>query len=209
MQQKETMMKTVETVEELNALYGQPVEASIIKVVDRLTPEYRRMIEASPFVALATVGPEGLDCSPRGDAGQVVFVEDERTVLMPDWRGNNRVDSLSNIVRDPRVGLMFLIPGSNTTMRLNGKASVVIDEAMTLRFTMDGKHPRSVVVIRIEEVYTQCARAVIRADLWNSDKHLDPKSLPTVGQMMATIKQGFDGEAYDRDWPGRAAKTMW
>lgn len=202
-------MKTVETVEELNALYGQPGEASIIKVVDRLTPEYRRMIEASPFVALATVGPEGLDCSPRGDAGQVVFVEDERTVLMPDWRGNNRVDSLSNIVRDPRVGLMFLIPGSNTTMRLNGKASVVIDEAMTSRFTMDGKHPRSVVVIRIEEVYTQCARAVIRADLWNSDKHLDPKSLPTVGQMMATIKQGFDGEAYDRDWPGRAAKTMW
>jgi PPOX class probable FMN-dependent enzyme len=203
------MMKTVQTVEELNALYGQPVEASIIKVVDRLTPEYRRMIEASPFVALATVGPEGLDCSPRGDAGQVVFVEDERTVLMPDWRGNNRVDSLSNIVRDPRVGLMFLIPGSTTTMRLNGRASVVIDEAMTSRFTMDGKHPRSVVVIRIEEVYTQCARAVIRADLWNADKHLDPKSLPTVGQMMQTIKQGFDGDAYDRDWPGRAAKTMW
>lgn len=202
-------MKTVETVEELNALYGQPGEASIIKVVDRLTPEYRRMIEASPFVALATAGPEGLDCSPRGDAGQVVFVEDERTVLMPDWRGNNRVDSLSNIVRDPRVGLMFLIPGSNTTMRLNGRASVVIDEAMTSRFTMDGKHPRSVIVIAIEAVYTQCARAVIRADLWNSEKHLDPGSLPTVGQMMQTIKQGFDGEAYDRDWPGRAAKTMW
>jgi PPOX class probable FMN-dependent enzyme len=205
----ETVMKTVQSVEELNTLYGQPGEASIIKVIDRLTPEYRRMIEASPFVALATVGPEGLDCSPRGDAGQVVFVEDERTMLMPDWRGNNRVDSLSNIVRDPRVGLMFLIPGSNTTMRLNGKASLVIDEAMTTRFTMDGKHPRSVIVITIEEVYTQCARAVIRADLWNSDKHLDPKSLPTVGQMMQTIKQGFDGEAYDRDWPGRAANTMW
>jgi PPOX class probable FMN-dependent enzyme len=203
------MMKTVQTVEELNALYGQPVEASMIKVVDRLTPEYRRMIEASPFVALATVGPEGLDCSPRGDAGQVVFVEDERTVLMPDWRGNNRVDSLSNIVRDPRVGLMFLIPGSTTTMRLNGRASVVIDEAMTTRFTMDGKHPRSVIVIRIDDVYSQCARAVIRADLWNSEKHLDPRSLPTVGQMMQTIKQGFDGDAYDRDWPGRAAKTMW
>ncbi|MDH6267197.1 PPOX class probable FMN-dependent enzyme [Rhizobium sp. SG_E_25_P2] len=202
-------MKTVQTVEELNALYGQPGEASIIKVIDRLTPEYRRMIEASPFVALATAGPEGLDCSPRGDAGQVVFVEDERTVLMPDWRGNNRVDSLSNIVRDPRVGLMFLIPGSNTTMRLNGKARVVIDEAMTTRFTMDGKHPRSVIVITIEDVYTQCARAVLRADLWNAEKHLDPKSLPTVGQMMQTIKQGFDGDAYDRDWPGRAAKTMW
>ncbi|WP_137156263.1 pyridoxamine 5'-phosphate oxidase family protein [Rhizobium sp. FKL33] len=202
-------MKTVQSVEELNALYGEPAEASIIKVVNRLTPEYRLMIEASPFVALATVGPEGLDCSPRGDAGQVVFVEDERTVLMPDWRGNNRVDSLSNIVRDPRVGLMFLIPGSNTTMRLNGTARMVIDEAMTTRFTMDGRHPRSVIVITIEEVYTQCARAVIRADLWNSEKHHDPKSLPTVGQMMQTIKQGFDGEAYDRDWPGRAAKTMW
>jgi PPOX class probable FMN-dependent enzyme len=202
-------MRTIQSVEELNGLYGQPVEASLIKVVPALTPEYRRMIEASPFVALATVGPEGLDCSPRGDANQVVFVEDERTLLMPDWRGNNRVDSLGNIVRDPRVGLMFLIPGSNTTMRVNGRAVVVIDEALTGRFEMDGRHPRSVVVITIDEVYTQCARAVIRADLWNAEKHVQPGTLPTVGQMMQTIKDGFDGEAYDREWPGRAAKTMW
>jgi PPOX class probable FMN-dependent enzyme len=167
------------------------------------------MIEASPFVALATVGPEGLDCSPRGDAGQVVHVEDEGTLMMPDWRGNNRVDSLSNIVRDPRVGLMFLIPGSNTTMRVNGRAVLTVDEAVTGRFEMDGKHPRSVIVIAIDEVYTQCARAVIRADLWNPEKFVDPGSLPTVGRMMKSIKDGFDGETYDRDWPGRAAKTMW
>lgn len=202
-------MRKIETVAELNALYGQPVEASIIKVTPFLTPEYRRMIEASPFVALATVGPEGLDCSPRGDAGHVLYVEDERTILMPDWRGNNRVDSLSNIVRDPRVALMILIPGSNSTMRLNGHAVVAIDPELTERFDIDGKHPRSVIVITIDEVYVQCARAVIRADLWNPEKFVAPESLPTVGQMMKSIKDGFDGDSYDRDWPGRAAKTMW
>ncbi|MDO6963200.1 pyridoxamine 5'-phosphate oxidase family protein [Rhizobium alvei] len=202
-------MRKVETVEELNALYGEPAEASILKVTPHLTQAYRRMIEASPFVALATVGPEGLDCSPRGDAGQVVFVDNDHVLMLPDWRGNNRVDSLANIVRDPRVALMFLIPGSNSTMRVNGRAIVAIDEETCHRFEMDGRHPRSVVVIEIAEVYVQCARAVIRADLWNSDKHVDANTLPTVGAMMTEIKAGFDGASYDRDWPGRAAKTMW
>ncbi|MCB1446598.1 MAG: pyridoxamine 5'-phosphate oxidase family protein [Rhizobiaceae bacterium] len=202
-------MRRIETVEELKALYGMPVEASIIKVRPSLTLAYRRMIEASPFVALATAGPEGLDCSPRGDAAQVVHVEDERTILMPDWRGNNRVDSLANIVRDPRVALMFLVPGSNTAMRVNGRAIVAVESALVERFEMDGRHPRSVIVITIEEVHCQCARALIRSDLWNPDKFADLKQLPTVGQMMVEIKQGFDGAAYDREWPGRAAGTMW
>jgi uncharacterized protein len=202
-------MRKIETVEELNALYGVPVEASIIKVMPFLTREYRRMIEASPFVALATVGPEGLDCSPRGDAGQIVHIEDERTVMMPDWRGNNRVDSLSNIVRDPRVALMFLVPGSNTAMRINGRAIVAIESSLLERFEMEGKHPRSVVVIEIDEIYCQCARALIRSDIWNPAKFADLKTLPTVGDMMKDIKEGFDGAAYDRDWPARAAKTMW
>jgi PPOX class probable FMN-dependent enzyme len=202
-------MRKIESVEELNTLYGEPVEASIIKVTNRLTPEYQRMIEASPFVALATSGPEGLDCSPRGDASQVVYVDDPSTLLMPDWRGNNRVDSLSNIVRDPRVGLMFMIPGSTTTMRVNGRAVVAIEPALLERFEMDGRHPRSVVVITIDEVYPQCARAVIRADLWNTEKFVEAGCLPSIGQMMKTIKDGFDGERYDKDWPGRAAKTMW
>lgn len=202
-------MRKIETVEELNALYGQPVEAAIIKVTPRLTRAYRRMIEASPFVALATVGPEGLDCSPRGDADRVVHVEDERTILMPDWRGNNRVDSLANIVRDPRVALMFLIPGSKTTMRINGRAIVSVEPSVLARFEMDGHNPRSVVVVAIDEVYCQCARALVRSDLWNPARFLDAKTLPTVGDMMKEIKDGFDGAAYDRDWPGRAAKTMW
>jgi PPOX class probable FMN-dependent enzyme len=202
-------MRKIETVEELNALYGVPVEASIIKVMPFLTREYRRMIEASPFVALATVGPEGLDCSPRGDTGQIVHIEDKRTVMMPDWRGNNRVDSLSNIVRDPRVALMFLVPGSNTTMRINGRAIVAIEPSLLERFEMEGKHPRSVVVVTIDEIYCQCARALIRSDLWNPAKFADVKALPTVGDMMKDIREGFDGAAYDRDWPGRAAKTMW
>lgn len=202
-------MRKIETVDELNALYGSPGEASLIKVTNYLTPEYRRMIEVSPFVALATSGPEGLDCSPRGDAGNVVFIEDERTLLMPDWRGNNRVDSLSNIVRDPRVGLMFLIPGSNTAMRINGRAIVAIEPDLLARFEMDGRNPRSVIVVTIDEVYSQCARAIIRADLWNAAKHVDPKSLPTVGDMLKGVKDGFDGETYDREWPARAAKSMW
>jgi PPOX class probable FMN-dependent enzyme len=202
-------MTIVTSVEQLSALYGEPGEASLVKVTNYLLPEYRAMIEASPFMALATVGPEGLDCSPRGDAGSVIHIEDERTLMLPDWRGNNRIDSLSNIVRDPRVALMFLIPGSNTTMRLNGRAVVRIDDAITGRFVMDDRHPRSVVVISIDEVYSQCARAVIRADLWNPLKFHDTSLLPTVGQMLASAKKGFDGVAYDREWPGRAAKTMW
>lgn len=202
-------MRRIETVEELNALYGVPVEGAIIKVTPFLTRQYRRMIERSPFVALATAGPEGLDCSPRGDAGQVVHVEDERTILLPDWRGNNRVDSLANIVRDPRVALMFLIPGSNTAMRINGRAVVAVEPALLERFEMDGRHPRSVIVLTVEEVYCQCARALIRSDLWNPEKFADVKALPTVGDMMKEIKEGFDGAAYDRDWPGRAARTMW
>ncbi len=202
-------MTVVTSVEQLNELYGEPGEASLVKVTNFLTPEYQAMIEASPFMTLATVGPEGLDCSPRGDAGHVIHVEDERTLMLPDWRGNNRVDSLSNIVRDPRVGLLFLIPGSNTTMRVNGRAVLRIDDELTRRFEMEGRHPRSVVVITVDEVYSQCARAVLRADLWNPAKHRDPGKLPSVGQMLASAKKGFDGAAYDKEWPGRAAKTMW
>ena len=202
-------MQAVTSVAELQALYGEPGEASLIKVTPFLTPEYRRMLEASPFVALSTVGPEGLDCSPRGDAGTVIHIEDERTLMLPDWRGNNRIDSLANIVRDPRVALMFLIPGSNTAMRVNGKAIVTVDPEVTTRFTMDGRHPRSVVVIAIEEVYSQCARAILRAELWNPEKYRDPKTLPSVGDMLQSIKAGFDGAAYDREWPARARSSMW
>ncbi|WEZ83285.1 pyridoxamine 5'-phosphate oxidase family protein [Rhizobium sp. 32-5/1] len=202
-------MTIIRTVEDLNALYGATSEASIVKVTTVLTPEYRQMIEASPFAALATVGPEGLDCSPRGDEACVVRIADERTVLMPDWRGNNRVDSLANIVRDPRVALMFLVPGSTTTMRINGTAVVSIDPELTTSFIVDGKHPRSVIVVTIGEVYFQCARALIRSQIWNPERFVDPANLPTPGTLLKAAKADFDRETYDREWPERAAKTMW
>jgi PPOX class probable FMN-dependent enzyme len=202
-------MTIIRTVEELNALYGGTSEASMVKVTTRLTREYADMIEASPFAALATVGPEGLDCSPRGGDISVVRIADDKTVLMPDWRGNNRVDSLANIVRDPRVALMFLVPGSTTTMRINGTAVVSVDPNLTASFIVDGKHPRSVIIVTIGEVYFQCARALIRSQLWNADRFVDPQTLPTPGTLLKAAKADFDQETYDREWPGRAAKTMW
>lgn len=202
-------MTIIRTVEELKAIYDGTSEASIAKVTATLTAEYRLMIETSPFLALATVGPEGMDCSPRGDKGGVVRVADDRTVLLPDWRGNNRVDSLLNIVRDPRVALMFLIPGSNTTMRINGRAVVSVDPGLLQSFEMDGRHPRTVTVVTIDEVYFQCARALMRSELWNPDNFVDPASLPTPGLLLKAAKAEFDQETYDREWAARAAKTMW
>jgi PPOX class probable FMN-dependent enzyme len=202
-------MTIITSVDELTAIYGGVSEASTAKVTRSLTPAYRRMIDMSPFVALATVGPEGLDCSPRGDRGTVVRVEDDWTLALPDWRGNNRVDSLMNIVRDPRVALMFLIPGSNSVMRINGRAVVSVAPDLLQSFQMDGRHPRSVIVITIDEAYFQCARAVMRAELWDVEKQIAADSLPTPGEMLKAAKEDFDRETYDREWPERAAKTMW
>ncbi|WP_337266843.1 pyridoxamine 5'-phosphate oxidase family protein [Oryzifoliimicrobium ureilyticus] len=203
-------MKIIESVEELQDIYSAGLtQASVAKVANALTPLYRRMIEAAPFMALATVGPEGLDCSPRGDLGGVVRVVDEKTLHLPDWRGNNRIDSLSNIVRDPRLALMFLIPGSNTTMRINGRGVVSNDGELLQSFEMDGKHPRTVVVITIDEVYFQCARALIRSKLWSPETFVNPQDLPTPGAMLKALAGDFDEVTYDREWPERAAKTMW
>ncbi|MDR6818878.1 PPOX class probable FMN-dependent enzyme [Neorhizobium sp. 2083] len=202
-------MTIITSVEQLKAIYDGVSEASIAKVTKTLTAEYRQMIEASPFVAFATVGPEGLDCSPRGDLGGAVRIKDEATLLLPDWRGNNRIDSLINIVRDPRVALMFLIPGSNTAMRINGRAVISVEPELLLSFEMDGRHPRSVTVIAINEVYFQCARALMRAELWNPERFVDPKDLPTPGTLLKATKADFDKETYDREWPERAARTMW
>jgi PPOX class probable FMN-dependent enzyme len=203
-------MPALTTLEDLDAIYGQPGPASTLKELDQLNAEYRRVIEASPFAALATVGPEGLDCSPRGDAGEVVRIADARTLLMPDRRGNNRADSLRNIVRDPRVALLFLIPGSGSAMRVNGRAELRTDTDLLEAFRMEGKPPRCVIVITIETVFFQCARAVIRADLWNPARHVDPARLPTAGQMLSAASSGAQGgAAYDAEWPARAAASLW
>jgi PPOX class probable FMN-dependent enzyme len=203
-------MTTITSVEQLEALYGLPGETSLVKELDRVIPEYAAFIEASPFVSLATSGPEGLDCSPRGDLAGFVRIHDERTLMMPDRHGNNRADSLKNIIRDPRVGLLFLVPGSGTTLRVNGRAEISIDDELRQSFVMEGKAPRSVIVVRVDAVYFQCARAIVRSDLWNPAKHVDPKSLPTPGKILqVTSKASIDAEAYDKAWPERARKTMW
>lgn len=203
-------MTNLATVAELEALYGLPGETSLVKELDHLIPEYVALIAASPFVALATAGPEGLDCSPRGDVAGFVRVRDERTLLMPDRRGNNRADSLKNVLRDDRVGLLFLIPGSGTTLRVNGRATISVDGDLCASFAMEGRPARSVLVIAIEAVYFQCARAIVRSELWNPARQVDPKSLPTPGDILETTsRQGIDGEAYDAEWPSRAKATMW
>jgi hypothetical protein len=203
-------MSIITTVEQLEALYGAPSEASLVKEVAVLTPEYRALVEASPFVALATSGPEGLDCSPRGDLAGFVRVYDEKTLMMPDRRGNNRVDSLKNIVQDPRVALLFLIPGSGTTFRVNGKAHLSTEPALLDSFAVDEKAPRSVIVVTVETAYFQCARAIVRSDLWNPEKHVDPKALPTAGQILATLSDNrVGGAGYDLEWPERAKKSLW
>jgi len=200
----------ITTVEELAALYGPVGEASTAKVARRITPEYAAMIAASPFAVLATCGPEGLDCSPRGDKPGFVRVHDGRTLLLPDRRGNNRVDSLCNIVRDPRVALCFLIPGSGSTLRVNGRATLETDAALLDSFAVEGKAPRSVMVIEVGEVYFQCARAIVRSRLWDPAGHVDPKTLPTPGEILAAMSENRVGGAeYDRAWSERARQTMW
>jgi PPOX class probable FMN-dependent enzyme len=203
-------MPIITTLEELEAIYGRPAETSTAKVADRVTPQYRAFIDASPFAVLATCGPEGLDCSPRGDRPGFVRVADERTLLVPDRRGNNRVDSLRNVVRDPRVALLFLIPGIGNTLRVNGRAHLSTDSELLASFAVNGQAPRSVIVVTAEAVYFQCSRALIRSDLWNPAKHVDPESLPTPGQILAALSDNrIGGAEYDRAWPERARQSLW
>lgn len=203
-------MSMIATVAELEALYGRPVEAATVKEVARITPHYRAYIEASPFATLATSGPEGLDCSPRGDRPGFVRVHDEKTLMLPDRRGNDRIDSLRNIVRDPRVALLFLVPGVGNTLRVNGRAHINVEPALLSSFAVDGKAPRSVTAITVDSVYFQCARALVRSELWNPEHHRDPKELPSAGEMLAALSERrVGGEAYDRAWPERAAKSLW
>ncbi|KMO14285.1 pyridoxamine 5'-phosphate oxidase family protein [Methylobacterium platani] len=204
------ILETVADLERVYGAFGAVGEASTAKVTDHITPHYRRFIDAAPFAALATSGPEGLDCSPRGDRPGFVRVADPRTLLLPDRRGNNRIDSLRNVVRDPRVGLMFLIPGIGNALRVNGRAAIEDDADLCASFAVEGKAPRTVMVIRVGEVYFQCARALIRSGLWRAEAQVDPGTLPTPGQILAELSDGrVGGETYDGTWAERARQTMW
>jgi len=194
----------------LHALYGAPGEASLKKEVDHVHPHYRAFIEAAPFALLATAGPDGLDASPRGDPAGFVVVEDEKTLLLPDRRGNNRVDSLLNVIADPRVALLFLVPGVGETLRVNGTARISVDPALLARFEMDGKLPRSVLVIDVQKVYFQCSRALLRSRLWDPQTQIPRTALPSVGRILSDLTAGtFDGVTYDRELPTRVAGSLY
>ncbi|MDP3257025.1 MAG: pyridoxamine 5'-phosphate oxidase family protein [Bosea sp. (in: a-proteobacteria)] len=207
---------TVTSPEQLAALYPNPVApASVHKEIDHVDGNYAALIAASPFFVLATNGPEGLDCSPRGDQPGFVTVRDAKTLLIPDRKGNNRLDSLKNILFDPRIGMLFLIPGYGETLRVNGVASLSDDPELRGRFEMAGKLPACVIVVAVESVYFQCSRAIVRAELWNAERHVDRSTVPSAGTILRDITarnaavETFDGEAYDRALPERVRATLY
>ncbi len=200
----------VTDVDTLLRMYGTPKENSIAKEVDYIHPLYARLIEAAPFVALATAGIDGLDVSPRGDGAGFIVVEDEKTLLLPDRRGNNRVDSLRNIIADPRVALLFLIPGVGETFRVNGRAQISVDPELLARFAVDEHNPKSVLIIHVEAVFFQCSRAIVRSKLWDATTKIARESLPSAGAILAALTQDkVDGQQYDRDLPERVATSLY
>ena len=194
----------------LAALYGAPSEGAIRKEVDHIPPVYRAFIEAAPFVALATSGPDGMDVSPRGDPAGFVAIEDERTLLIPDRRGNNRTDTLRNLIHDPRLALLFLIPGVGETLRVNGRGAISVAPDLLARFPAQGKLPRSVIVMSVERVYFQCPKALVRSELWNPAKHVARSALPSAGTILAALTAGAVGGAeYDAAYPARLKETIY
>ena len=200
----------VSDIATLERLYGAPAAASVRKEVAYVHPQYRKFIEAAPFVLLATSGSEGMDLSPRGDSPGFVRVHDANTLLLPDRRGNNRVDSLRNVLQDPRVALLFLIPGIGETLRIVGQASIHLDPDLLTSFCVDGKPPRSVLVIKVDAVFFQCSRAVLRSKLWDHSRHIARDDLPSLGKILAELSDGaIDGLKYDADLPERLKSTMY
>jgi uncharacterized protein len=202
---------TITTTAQLEQLYSDaPYGPALFKETDRITAQYRKLIEAAPFCVIATSGPEGLDCSPRGDPPGFVRVADEYTLIIPDRRGNNRIDSLRNLVRDPRISLLFLIPGVGETMRINGRAKISTDPKLVESFAMNGKVPRCALVVTVEKAYFQCTKAIIRAKLWEESSKVDRKTLPTPGAILAEITDGkMGGPEHDRLAPARIKETIY
>ena len=201
----------VSTLAELEALYPEPVyPPAKIKEADRITKAYQALVEASPFCAMATNGPNGLDCSPRGDPKGFVRVIDDKTIAVPDRRGNNRIDSLRNLLNDPRVSLLFLIPGVSETLRIAGRATISTDPELCASFTMQGKAPRSVLVIAVDQVFFQCAKAIARSKLWDPSIQVERSTLPTSGKILAEISGGkHGGDEHDRLAPARMKETIY
>ncbi|MFM9940875.1 MAG: pyridoxamine 5'-phosphate oxidase family protein [Hyphomicrobiaceae bacterium] len=203
-------MPRITTLDELDHIYGEPVQAAVVKEIDHISDHYRGFIEKSPFVVVATVGPEGLDCSPRGDPAGFCRIADPRTVLIPDRRGNNRIDSLRNIVRDSRISLLFIIPGIGNTLRINGHAEIRTDADLLQSFAIGNKLPRSVLKVTTDRVYFQCPKAFVRSRLWDPAGQIARSELPSTGEILACLSAGaIDGPAYDAGYPKRLEETIY
>jgi PPOX class probable FMN-dependent enzyme len=199
----------ITSLAELEALYGQPSGAAVAKEIDHLNGPYRAFVEKAPFVAIASAGSEGLDCTPRGDPAGFVRIVDDRTLLIPDRRGNNRIDTLRNIVETGRVGLLFLIPGVGETLRVNGRAHITTDPALCATFEMQRQVPKSLIVVEIEKVYFQCTKALVRSKLWDPASQIKRTELPSVGELVAATMKGADAAEYDRIYPERIKQTIY
>jgi PPOX class probable FMN-dependent enzyme len=202
-------MTVIRTVGELRAVYGEPHQRSVAKEIPYLNEQYQAFVKASPFIILASSGADGIDCSPKGDAPGFVRILDEKTLAIPDRPGNNRVDNLLNIIADPRVSLLFLVPGIGETLRVNGRAEISSDAELLQSFAVNGKPPRTVLLVSVQAVYFHCARALVRSKLWDPAQHLPRGAMPSAGDMISAICEGFDGENYDRELPERVKKSLY
>lgn len=202
-------MAEVTDIDQLRALYGETVLGAITKEQEVIGDHYRALIEASPFCALATIGPDGLDCTPRGDEPGFVRVVDERTLELPDRRGNNRLDSLCNIISNPFVALLFLIPGRNETMRVSGRAVILDAPDVLAAHTVDGKPPATVLRIHVDTAFYQCGKAMLRSNLWDASKWADISHLPSTGTISASFRDGVDVDDYDANLDRRLRESMY
>ena len=200
----------IKTIEQLERLYGEPRPVAVLKEVEEITPSYAKLIEAAPFVAIATSGPEGLDCSPKGDPAGFIRILDKKTLAIPDRPGNNRIDGMRNLVRDPRIALLFLIPGVGETLRVNGRAAISVDLDLLQSFAIGGKFPRAVMVVTVERIYFHCSKAIVRSKLWSESTKVERASLPSTGTIIAELSNGkFGGESYDREAPARIQAELY
>ena len=206
-------MKKIESLTELETIYGDAVAGAQWKEIDHINDHYRQFIEKSPFLILATQGAKGIDCSPRGDPAGFVRIVSKHCIQIPDRRGNNRLDSLRNIVANPEVGLIFLIPNIGETIRVSGKAEILIDDALCASFAVNQKPASSVLSISVEKVYFQCQKAFVRSKLWDLAAHVDRSELPSTGSMLKEFARSqrvdFDAQKYDDQYPERMSKTIY
>jgi PPOX class probable FMN-dependent enzyme len=200
----------VKSVEQLEQIYGQPIPTSIVKEIDHINDVYRKLIEVAPFVVIATSGPDGLDCSPKGDMPGFVRIVDDKTLMIPDRPGNNRIDGFRNLMSDPRIALLFLIPGCGETLRVNGRAEVSVDPALRESFAVNGKPARAVLIVHVETAFFHCAKAIVRSRLWDPKAQIARKSLPSTGTILAELSGGkLGGEQYDKEAPAKIRSMLY